>query len=434
MNKCLICEYQKKINKIFKKLRTQDFKISKKDLIEKVIKIFLDKNEKKLINLFLKDKKKTYEFEKYLKKKLDKNEFILYGAGGGAHLFFNFFCKKYNLFPKFILDKQKRDNLQIFDKIPIYLFQEFKEKIDRSWLIVLTVSNLQYQKEIMLTLKERGIRNIIILPQKFWGLLLYKNMLNFEIFWKNYINFPDYYFKNKYKILKVIEILSDKKSIEVYYKCVKSFLLLKEEKIPFDSREDQYFPKDIKFNKGYNVFIDCGAYVGDTVRQLNKYYGKINTLICFEPNIESYNKLQIYLKQNSYNIANTILALPCAVYSKEKFFRFKNAGAGSSIVNSEKEGEEIVFSVVLDRILCNFKPTFIKMDIEGAEFEALKGAKNIIKNHKPDLAISLYHHPAHFWEIPLYLNSLEVGYKFYIRKYFSRFVNDTVLYATSELN
>ena len=216
------------------------------------------------------------------------------------------------------------------------------------------------------------------------------------------------------QILQVLSALEDEKSKELYYKSIKNFLFLKNEKIPYEPLTKQYFPEDIKLSKGYDVFIDCGAYIGDTIQQLIKYYGKINTLICFEPNIENYNKLQIYLQKNSDNIADTILALPCAVYNKEKFFRFKNAGVRSSIVNSEKEGDERVFSVILDKVLCNFKPTFIKMDIEGSELAALKGARRIIKKYKPDLAICVYHHPTHFWKIPLYLKKLVPEYKLYL--------------------
>lgn len=69
------------------------------------------------------------------------------------------------------------------------------------------------------------------------------------------------------------------------------------------------------------------------------------------------------------------------------------------------------------------------MDIEGAELEALKGAKKLIKEHKPDLAIFIYHAPNYIWNIPLWLESLHLGYKLYLGNYAS-FTNETELYAT----
>jgi hypothetical protein len=72
---------------------------------------------------------------------------------------------------------------------------------------------------------------------------------------------------------------------------------------------------------------------------------------------------------------------------------------------------------------------FIKMDIEGSELEALKGAKNTIKNQKPRLAISVYHKPEDIFEIPLYLKELVPAYKFYLRHDCLVNLTETVLYA-----
>lgn len=74
-------------------------------------------------------------------------------------------------------------------------------------------------------------------------------------------------------------------------------------------------------------------------------------------------------------------------------------------------------------------PTFIKMDIEGAELEALEGAKTTIVKNKPKLAICLYHKPDDLWKIPLYLKDLVPEYKFYIRHH-GKVRWETVLYAT----
>jgi len=197
----------------------------------------------------------------------------------------------------------------------------------------------------------------------------------------------------------------------------------------FKPLEQQYFPEDIKMRKGYNVFIDCGAYLGDTVYYLSKHIGKIDTLVCFEPNLEFYKALTKYLNENYEKIAKNIISIPCGVYSEEKIVNFVNyLGEGSRIAFDR--GNEEIMTVVLDRVLSGIIPTFIKMDIEGAELEALKGAKRIIKTYKPDLAICVYHDPIHLVEIPLYLKELVPEYKFYLRKYGEQALTELVLYAT----
>ena len=72
--------------------------------------------------------------------------------------------------------------------------------------------------------------------------------------------------------------------------------------------------------------------------------------------------------------------------------------------------------------------TFIKMDIEGSEYQALLGAKQIIKEKVPKLAISVYHNPEDIVQIPRLILSLRKEYKFYIRHYSSTGF-DTILYA-----
>jgi FkbM family methyltransferase len=71
---------------------------------------------------------------------------------------------------------------------------------------------------------------------------------------------------------------------------------------------------------------------------------------------------------------------------------------------------------------------FIKMDIEGSELSALRGAESTLRRSRPKLAISLYHRPEDFFAIPLWINQLGCGYRFYLDHY-SIHHEETVLYA-----
>lgn len=84
--------------------------------------------------------------------------------------------------------------------------------------------------------------------------------------------------------------------------------------------------------------------------------------------------------------------------------------------------------VALDEVLINKRISFIKMDIEGSEFEALLGTENIIRTQKPKLAISIYHKDEDVWNLPLLLMQFNADYRFYLRHY-SLCEYDTVLYA-----
>lgn len=84
--------------------------------------------------------------------------------------------------------------------------------------------------------------------------------------------------------------------------------------------------------------------------------------------------------------------------------------------------------VAVDDIIEDHEATFIKMDIEGAELNALIGAEKTIRKSRPKLAISVYHKRRDIWEIPMLLLKYNPDYRFYLRCY-SFTGNDTVLYA-----
>lgn len=74
----------------------------------------------------------------------------------------------------------------------------------------------------------------------------------------------------------------------------------------------------------------------------------------------------------------------------------------------------------------------IKLDIERAEYKALHGAKNIIVNNEPKLAICLYHRLQDFWEIPTYIKLLVPQYKMYVRHHQNETMGGTVMYAVKK--
>ena len=188
------------------------------------------------------------------------------------------------------------------------------------------------------------------------------------------------------------------------------------------AEENQYFDlPDLHFNKD-EVYVDAGGYDGvvacrfaeATEHQYHKIY-------IFEPNEHLFKLCQ----------KTTELMERCTVFQKgvsdhAGVIRFIEADAGSRFSDDENNSVEIE-TITLDEYI-DEPVTFIKMDIEGAELAALKGAEKIIRNQKPKLAISVYHRREDIWEIPKLLLSYNPDYKFYLRIY-SFTGNDTVLYA-----
>lgn len=114
-------------------------------------------------------------------------------------------------------------------------------------------------------------------------------------------------------------------------------------------------------------------------------------------------------------------------WSENKTISFDASSGGRSHIS--ESGEASIEVLVIDDAIAFYeKITFIKMDVEGAELESLKGARYIIQRFKPKLAICIYHRDEDMYEIPLYIKELVPEYKLYVRHH-ANGASETVLYA-----
>lgn len=181
------------------------------------------------------------------------------------------------------------------------------------------------------------------------------------------------------------------------------------------------------------TFVDAGGFDGSTIEDFYVWLGEGKYGKCFsmEPVPEMYNRIVERKRKEGWQ---DVTVCNCAVWDKEEaVFLTKDQKEndviwGGSCVGDT--GDSKVCGKTIDEIcMGEGEPvTFIKMDVEGSELKALKGAKNIITQQKPRLAISIYHKPLDVFEIPDYILSLVPEYKMYIRQYASDFT-ETVLYA-----
>lgn len=185
----------------------------------------------------------------------------------------------------------------------------------------------------------------------------------------------------------------------------------------------QYF--DVFSVQDKEIFVDAGSYDGNSIMDFiswtNEKYEKV---FAFEPIDEMFQLIRNRLINE--NILKVEL-FQSALWIRNEKLPFIENKSGSRVTDVRK-ATSFVEGVALDEIIKDEKITFIKMDIEGSELNALKGAKNIIIKNKPKLAICIYHKPEDILEIPAYILDLVKEYRFYIRHY-SSCIWETVLYA-----
>lgn len=186
---------------------------------------------------------------------------------------------------------------------------------------------------------------------------------------------------------------------------------------------DMYLASGVMQPKKGDVFVDVGAFDMENTENFIKWNPEFEHVYAFEADPISYKNCLTKNMGDKVDIYNK------GVWSCKSQLSFEsapNGELGGSRINNN--GEDLVETVSLDEFLGDKKIDIIKMDIEGAELEALKGAHDIICKNKPCLTISVYHKPEDIIELPLYVREINKDYKFYLRHHtFGAF--DTVMYA-----
>jgi len=152
---------------------------------------------------------------------------------------------------------------------------------------------------------------------------------------------------------------------------------------------------EYKLKKG-DFVIDGGAFDGFFTFYAAKIVGEKGKIIAFEPDKTNF---ELLIKTKIRKKFNNVILINKGLWSENKILKFSTTGLKdnmeSSLLFNRNDESAIEISVTsVDYELKNReigKVDFIKMDIEGAEIEAIKGAKNTLKNYDVNLAIASYH-------------------------------------------
>jgi FkbM family methyltransferase len=189
-------------------------------------------------------------------------------------------------------------------------------------------------------------------------------------------------------------------------------------------RHPIYFPPDLCPLIPEEVFVDCGAYDGDSIQGfLSQANDRFLRIFAFEPDPASFAKLRTMV--STLACKDLIDIRQAATGAGNGSVTFSADGTlGASLGSGSLE----VQCVTLDDALQGSAPTFVKMDIEGAELDALRGARRIIREHAPVLAVCAYHAQDHVWNIPRLIHSIRPDYRFFLRPHLME-AWDLVCYA-----
>ncbi len=215
--------------------------------------------------------------------------------------------------------------------------------------------------------------------------------------------------KHQADFIKAAEIYAD----EISRQIMKAYLLGK--KMNGNENEFEYCSEGTYFNeltsgKITGGAIDCGAYTGDTIKKYINFTGNNEEKIwAFEPDPKNFRKLQ----ESCCDMSNVIF-LNYGVWDKNEVLSFSANSSGDSSISTD--GDIKVNCMKIDDVVKDEKVGFIKMDVEGAERQALLGASETIRRNNPVMAISAYHLWDDLFVLPLLLDDITAdGYKIYLR-------------------
>lgn len=366
-------------------------------------------------------------------KKLIKNNynfnkipFILFGAGNlGLRTLTG--LKKIGIKPVAFGDNDEKKMDTSINGIEVFSKEKIMSKYGDNILIVLTIWKGSTGKEkrvstLIKGLQEFGFKHVVDITK------LYNDYP--DTFLPYYcIGNPENVYSSEDKILECYKLFDDVISKKQYYEQVKWRISHDNWEEFVDVDYNTYFQRDLYELNENDIIYDCGAFDGDTIRALLHKKLCFKKIISFEPDKNNFDKLKKFVEKQESYIQKKIQMFEYAVGNKEEILHFDATGDADSKVSNN--GDSKVKSITIDNFAKENPqniPTIIKMDIEGFEREALLGSEIIIKQQKPILAICVYHKQSDLWEIPLLINKISDGYKFYLRHHVGD-CWDTVLYA-----
>jgi FkbM family methyltransferase len=241
------------------------------------------------------------------------------------------------------------------------------------------------------------------------------------------IDWPENTLSQAEAVIGGCDLWADDVSREEYVRQIRWRLVL-EDQIPDQSTPvDTYFPGDLVTFGPDDHWVDCGAFDGDTVRAIiERSGGRFRQITAIEPDTDNFRRLKGLIQAQPEEYRSKIIAHRVAAGDRHGIARFSaTATAGSAF---SPEGTVEVECVRLDDLLAGTRPTFIKMDVEGAEPKALQGASSIIRTARPVMAVCLYHSQSHLWQLPSLIKSFDPDYRLFLRRH-SDDCWETVCYA-----
>ena len=299
---------------------------------------------------------------------------VLYGTGNGADK---------------ILDELERNNIAVSGVFASDGFAEAKEKFPDMTVLMCFGSSRQ---EVLENIRNISSECELLAP-------------DVPVYGENIFN-SSFYEKHIDELNSVREMLADELSVKTFDNHIKYKLTGKIEFL-YTCETSKAEESSIISLPENAVFVDLGAYNGDTVKEFIEKCPSYSQIFAVEPDRRSFRKLN----ENTAGLENISCIRAVIGDRNEDVFFDSKKGRGSH----ESAVGELIPCVTVDALLDGKRVDYIKMDVEGNELKAISGAGRTIKAYKPKMLVSCYHRSEDLFTLPLKISEINPDYKVYMR-------------------
>ncbi len=289
----------------------------------------------------------------------------------------------------------------------VFLFDDLEEKFSK-FCVVLGMVHSDYGYKKMENRKSPNVLGV------------------FDFFLSpHYLDEIDIYFikEHEKKLQTVYDNFNDGFSKKVFLSYLKSHVSGSDLFLKEVACGSQYFQDFMPLCED-EVFVDVGAYTGDTLRHFLRVSNRCyNRYYAFEPNKSNFIELTKFIQDK--NLPN-VFAFQIGLAERNDVRSFSEDLKLSTTSSFSGHSEVTVLVDTIDNKCPD--ATFIKIDVEGLELEVLRGATKTIETNKPRLAVCIYHRKNHLWDVAFLIRKLNPTYCLYLRQH-QTFSTELVLYA-----
>ena len=172
--------------------------------------------------------------------------------------------------------------------------------------------------------------------------------------------------------------------------------------------------RELLLGKVDGIAVDCGAYKGDSTQMMANVLNSEKIIAC-EPDPKTFAKLSAYAENER---VSKIIPVNAAVGSEDgslSFMASASRGSGKEGLSKSARTKDVPLRKI-DSILNGESVDLLKLDVEGDEKDAILGAVNTIREHCPNMAVSVYHRTGDIFELPIMIRGYLPNFSFYLRR------------------